>query len=51
MMYPYKLHEDFLFDPRVEQYMYVELFPLCQDFYYHELEQLVLTLADVNDYP
>uniref|UniRef100_A0AAF5PG48 Serine/threonine specific protein phosphatases domain-containing protein n=1 Tax=Wuchereria bancrofti TaxID=6293 RepID=A0AAF5PG48_WUCBA len=51
MIYPYKLHNHFLLDPRLEQYMHVELFPLCQDFYYHGLEQLTISFPGINEYP
>lgn len=51
MMYPRKLYDHFLFDPRLEQYMHVELFPSCEDFYYHGLEQLVMAFSNIYDYP
>ncbi|KAM3720468.1 Serine/threonine-protein phosphatase 4 catalytic subunit [Dirofilaria immitis] len=44
MLYPYKLHDHFSIDPRLDQYMHVELFPLCNDFYYHGFEQLILPI-------
>ncbi|VDN92573.1 unnamed protein product [Brugia pahangi] len=51
MIYPHKLHNHFLLDPRLEQYMLVELFPLCQDFYYHGLEQLTISFPSIDEYP
>ncbi|VDK87379.1 unnamed protein product [Litomosoides sigmodontis] len=51
MMYPRKLDHCFLLDPRLEQYMYVELFPLCDDFYFYGIDQLVASFPFISEHP
>uniref|UniRef100_A0A915Q8B1 protein-serine/threonine phosphatase n=1 Tax=Setaria digitata TaxID=48799 RepID=A0A915Q8B1_9BILA len=52
MMFPRKLHDQCTFDPRIEQYLYVELFPMCRDFYYHGSGQLIVPFTySINEYP
>ncbi|CAG9538817.1 unnamed protein product [Cercopithifilaria johnstoni] len=51
MMYPRKIHDDFLFDPRLEQYICVEIFPFCDDFYFYGDDQLVVPFPFISDHP
>ncbi|VBB34960.1 unnamed protein product [Acanthocheilonema viteae] len=50
-MYPRKLHDHFSFDPRLEQYVYAEIFPLCDDFYFYGTDQLVTPFPFIIEHP
>lgn len=51
MMYPRKLHDHFLLDPRLEQYMCVEIFPFCDDYYFYGADQLVTPFPFISEHP